>query len=102
MYRAAVCAIISELNRQGRLKVVDSFDIAEAKTKSLVSKLSEMGVERPLIVTEDATEALYLAARNLPYVQVRDVQGLDPVALVGAENVIMTAEAVKKVEEWLA
>jgi large subunit ribosomal protein L4 len=102
MYRAAVCAIISELNRQGRLKVVDSFDVAEAKTKALVAKLNEMGIARPLIVTEDGSEALFLAARNLPYVQVRDVQGLDPVALVGAEYVIMTAEAVKKVEEWLA
>ena len=102
MYRAAVCAIISELNRQDRLKVVDSFDIEAPKTKDLVAKLNEMGVARPLIVTENGTEALFLAARNLPYVQVRDVQGLDPVALVGAENVIMTAEAVKKVEEWLA
>ena len=102
MYRAAVCAIISELNRQGRLKVVDSFDVAEAKTKALVAKLNEMGIARPLIVTEDGSDALFLAARNLPYVQVRDVQGLDPVALVGAEYVIMTADAVKKVEEWLA
>jgi large subunit ribosomal protein L4 len=102
MYRAAVCAIISELNRQGRLKIVDAFDIAEPKTKALVAKLNEMGIAHPLIVTENGTEALFLAARNLPYVQVRDVQGLDPVALVGAEYVIMTAEAVKKVEEWLA
>ena len=102
MYRAAVCAIISELNRQGRLKVVESFDVAEAKTKALVAKLNEMGIAHPLIVTEDGSDALFLAARNLPYVQVRDVQGLDPVALVGAEYVIMTADAVKKVEEWLA
>jgi large subunit ribosomal protein L4 len=102
MYRAAVCAIISELNRQDRLKIVDSFDIDEPKTKALVSKLKEMDIAHPLIVTENGTDALYLAARNLPYVQVRDVQGLDPVALVGAEYVIMTAEAVKKVEEWLA
>ena len=102
MYRAALCAIISELARQDRLKVVDSFDVDAPKTKALVSKLGEMGVARPLIVTEDGTENLFLAARNLPYVQVRDVQGLDPVALVGAQNVIMTAEAVKKVEEWLA
>ena len=102
MYRAALCAIISELARQDRLKVVDSFDVDAPKTKALVSKLGEMGVARPLIVTENGTENLYLAARNLPYVQVRDVQGLDPVALVGAQNVIMTAEAVKKVEEWLA
>jgi len=102
MYRAAICAIISELNRQDRLKVVDSFDVAEPKTKALIAKLDEMGIAHPLIVTEEATEALYLAARNLPYVEVRDVQGLDPVALVGARTVIMTADAVKKIEEWLA
>jgi large subunit ribosomal protein L4 len=103
MYRGALCAILSELNRQGRLMVVDSFDLAEPKTKALVAKLGEYGLaKRPLIVTEDGSDALYLAARNIPYVQVRDVQGLDPATLVGADNVVMTTEAVKKVEEWLA
>jgi len=102
-YRAAIAAILSELNRQGRLKVVESFDVDAPKTKGLVEKLSglELG-NRPLIVTEDASENLFLSARNLPYVQVRDVQGLDPVALVGADSVLITADAVKKVEEWLA
>jgi large subunit ribosomal protein L4 len=61
-----------------------------------------MKVGSPLIVTESGSENLYLAARNIPYVQIRDVQGLDPAALVGAQHVVMTAEAVKKVEEWLA
>lgn len=103
MYRGALCAILSELNRQGRLMIVDAFDLAEPKTKSLVAKLGEYGLaKRPLIVTENGSEALYLAARNIPYVQVRDVQGLDPETLVGADNVVMTTEAVKKVEEWLA
>ncbi|KFN44319.1 50S ribosomal protein L4 [Arenimonas oryziterrae] len=103
MYRGALCAILSELNRQGRLSVVEEFDVAEGKTKVLVSKLTEMGLSmRPLIVTENGSDALYLAARNIPYVQVRDVQGIDPAALVGAEHVVMTADAVKKVEEWLA
>ncbi|KFN49605.1 50S ribosomal protein L4 [Arenimonas composti] len=102
MYRAAVAAIISELNRQGRLKVVDAFDVAEPKTKALVAKLAEMQAERPLIVSEEPSDALYLAARNIPYVQVRDAQTIDPVALVGAGTVIMTAESVKKIEEWLA
>ena len=103
MYRAAISSILSELNRQGRLKVVESFDIDAPKTKGLVEKLAgyELG-KRPLIVTEDASENLFLSARNLPYVQVRDVQGLDPVALVGADSVLITADAVKKVEEWLA
>ena len=103
MYRAAIAAILSELNRQGRIKVVESFDIEAPKTQGLVAKLKELEVgRRPLIVTEEATENLYLSARNLPYVEVRDVQGLDPVALVGADSVVVTADAVKKIEEWLA
>ena len=103
MYRAAIASILSELNRQGRITVVESFDVDAAKTKGLVSKLAELNAgKRPLIVTEDATDNLYLSARNLPYVQVRDVQGLDPVALVGADTVLVTTDAVKKIEEWLA
>jgi len=103
MYRAAICAILSELNRQNRLKVVDAFDIDATKTKTLIDKLKGLEVgQRPLIVTEEASEHLYLSARNLPYVEVRDVQGLDPVALVGADSVVVTADAIKKIEEWLA
>ena len=103
MYRAAIASILSELNRQGRITVVESFDIDAPKTKGMVAKLAELKAgKRPLIVTEEATDNLYLSARNLPYVQVRDVQGLDPVALVGADTVVVTTDAVKKIEEWLA
>ena len=103
MYRAAMAAILSELNRQGRITVVEGFELDSPKTSGMVAKLQELKVgQRPLIVTEDATENVFLSARNLPYVQVRDVQGLDPVALVGADSVVMTADAVKKIEEWLA
>ena len=102
-YRAAMAVILSELNRQGRIKVVESFDVDAPKTAGLVARLKEFDLgKRPLIVTEDASENLYLSARNLPYVEVRDVQGLDPVALVGADSVLVTTEAVKKIEEWLA
>lgn len=103
MYRAAIASILSELNRQGRLKVVDAFDVDAPKTSGLVAKLKESEAgQRPLIVTEEASENLYLSARNLPYVEVRDVQGLDPVSLVSADTVLITADAVKKIEEWLA
>ena len=103
MYRAAIASILSELNRQGRITVVEAFDVDAPKTKGLVAKLEGLNVgKRPLIVTEEATDNLYLSARNLPYVQVRDVQGLDPVALVGADTVVVTTDAVKKIEEWLA
>ncbi|MCX7555955.1 50S ribosomal protein L4 [Xanthomonadaceae bacterium JHOS43] len=102
MYRGAISSIISELFRQDRVKVVHDIAIEEAKTKALIARLGELGVARPLIVTESANEALYLAARNIPYVEVRDVQGLDPVVLVGADSVVVTVEALKKIEEWLA
>ena len=103
MYRGAMCAILSELNRQGRLTVVEQFEIDAPKTKTMIAALEKLGLsKRPLIVTENGSDALFLAARNIPYVQVRDVQGLDPASLVGAEHVVMTSEAVKKIEEWLA
>ena len=103
MYRGAMCAILSELNRQGRLTVVEQFEIDQPKTKTMLAAIDKLGLsKRPLIVTETGSEALYLAARNIPYVEVRDVQGLDPASLVGAEHVVMTSEAVKKIEEWLA
>jgi len=103
MYRAAMSAILSELNRQGRLHVVESFDVTETKTSAFAEKLKGFDLgKRPLIVTEEASDSLYLSARNLPYVQIRDVQGLDPVSLVGADSVLVTADAIKKIEEWLA
>lgn len=103
MYRAAMKAILSELARQDRLTIVDAFDVEATNTKSLIAKLKDLNVgKRLLIVTEDASEHLYLSARNLPYVEVRDVQGLDPASLVGADTVVITADAVKKIEEWLA
>lgn len=102
MYRGAMSSILSELLRQDRVKVVQSITVDEPKTRALVAKLGELDVNRPLIITEDANEALYLAARNLPYVEVRDVQGLDPVVLVGARSVVITVDALKKIEEWLA
>lgn len=102
-YRVAIRSILSELNRQGRLKVVGDFGIDTPKTKSMVAKLAELEVSgRVLLVSEDASEALYLASRNIPYLHVVDVMALNPVSLVGSDYVVMTVEAVKKVEEWLA
>jgi large subunit ribosomal protein L4 len=102
MYRGALQSILSELNRLGRIKVVESFELDAPKTKDLVAKLAQFEGKRPLIVTESGSDSLFLAARNIPYVEVRDVQGLDPVVLVAADYVLVTVDAVKKIEEWLA
>jgi large subunit ribosomal protein L4 len=103
MYRGALRSILSELNRHGRLLVVNSIELEQPKTQLLVAKLAELKLgKRPLLVTESGSEGLYLSARNIPYVEVRDVQGLDPVSLVAADHVVVTVDAVKKIEEWLA
>ena len=101
MYRAALRSIMSELARQDRLMVVESMDIEAPKTKLLVQQLGEYGVDNVLIVSAEVGENLYLAARNLHKVDVRDVDGVDPVSLIGHEKVIVTVDAVKKFEEML-
>ncbi|WP_439135687.1 50S ribosomal protein L4 [Pseudomaricurvus sp.] len=101
MYRAALRCILSELTRQERLVVVESFDIEAPKTKSLVQQLAQYDLKDALIVSEQVSENLYLASRNLHKVDVRDVQGVDPVSLIRFDKVVMTVSALKKFEEIL-
>ncbi|SHI26594.1 50S ribosomal protein L4 [Ferrimonas marina] len=102
MYRAALRSILSELVRQERLVVVENFSVEAPKTKELVSKLKEMDLSDVLIVTGEVDENLFLASRNLYKVDVRDVDGIDPVSLIAFDKVLMTADAVKQIEEKLA
>lgn len=101
MYRAAMQSIMSELARQDRLMVVESMNLEAPKTKLLVQQLGAFGVDNVLIVSAEVNENLYLAARNLHKVDVRDVDGIDPLSLIGHEKVIVTVDAVKKLEEML-
>ena len=102
MYRGAMKSILSELVRQERLIVVDNFSVEAPNTKELVAKLKELELTDALIVTSEVDENLFLAARNLYKVDARDVAGIDPVSLIAFDKVVMTAEAVKQVEEMLA
>lgn len=101
MYRGALRSILSELVRQERLIVVSEFKAETPKTKAMVTKLAELQVSNALIVTETVDENVYLSARNIPHVDVRDVVGVDPVSLVAHDKVIMTVDAIKKFEEML-
>lgn len=102
MYRGAMRSILSELVRQDRLIVVEKFAVEAPKTKELVGKLKELDLNDVLIVTGEVDENLFLASRNLYKVDVRDVDGIDPVSLIAFEKVLMTADAVKQIEEKLA
>lgn len=102
MYRGAMSSIVSELIRQERLILVDKFELEAPKTKDLADKLNKLNVTDVLIVTEEVSENLYLASRNLYKVGVCDIAAIDPVSLVGYEKIVMTGSAVKKLEEVLA
>ena len=102
MYRGAIQSILSELVRQERLVVVEKFGVEAPKTKELLTKLQALDLKDVLIVTPEVEENLFLAARNLYKVDVRDVTGIDPVSLIAFDKVLMTADAVKQIEEMLA
>ncbi|MFO7859079.1 MAG: 50S ribosomal protein L4 [Ectothiorhodospiraceae bacterium] len=102
MYRGAMRSILSELVRQQRLMVLDKIELEAPKTRELAAQLKKLGAEDALIVTAELDEKLYLASRNLPHVAAIDAEAIDPVSLVGFGKVIMTAAAVKRVEEKLA
>lgn len=102
MYRSAMRSILSELIRQERLTIVDTFSLDAPKTKDLVEKLVAINFESGVIVTDAADDNLSLSARNLHKVDVLTASEINPVSLVGSVNVIMTVGAVQKIGEMLA
>lgn len=102
MYRGAMQCILAELVRQERLILVEELSISAPKTKELIAKLSELNAPRALIVTKDVDENLYLAARNIPHVNVLGTNEVDPVSLIAFDKVVMSVEAAKQFEEALA
>jgi large subunit ribosomal protein L4 len=102
MYRAAMQSILSELVRQDRLVVADSFSVESHKTKAFIAKLNEMDLKNVLIIADDIDENLYLAARNVPHVGVTEASAIDPVSLIAFEKILVTVSALKKLEETYA
>lgn len=102
MYRGAMQSILSELIRQDRLIVTEDFSVEAPKTKEVQVRLKSLELTNVLIVVEDVDNNLYLSTRNLHGVEVIDVQGVNPVNLIGFEKVLFTVGALKKAEEMLA
>ena len=102
MYRAGMRSMLSELNRQQRIIVVEDIAVDTPKTKQMSAKLADLGVVKTLIITETGDEKLYLSARNLPNVEITDVAGMNPVNLVRYDHVVVTVGAVRAIEEGLS
>lgn len=101
MYRAGMCSILSQLAREDRLKVVESFSVDAPKTSQLAQRLKQMGMDSALVITDSVDQNLYLSARNLPNVRVLDVNHADPVSLIRFKHVVLTKKAVARFEEIL-
>ena len=99
MYRGAMRSVLSELVRQERLIVTPELTLSATKTKELRGKLEQLGFTTGLIIVEAFDMKLWLAARNLPNVAVLEAQLIDPVSLVGADKIVVTAAALKIIEE---
>ena len=102
MYRAGVRSILSQLAREGRLAVVDKFEVEAPKTKLIASKLKQMRLESVLLITDAFDENLHLASRNLQSIAIVEPEYADPVSLVYFDRVLMTRGALAKVEEMLS
>ena len=102
MYRVGMRSLVSELVRQQRLIVISELGVSEPKTKVMHQKLADLGVSDALILTDGLDSSVYLAARNIPNIQVMDVAIVDPLSLVSQENVVIDQAALKKLEERLS
>jgi len=102
MYRAGICSILSQLAREGRLSIVENFSVEAPKTKLLSQKLKSMGLDSVLIITDNLEENLLLASRNLPGVLIVEPRQADPVSLVFYKKILITKQALAKIEELLA
>ena len=98
MYRSALRSILSELVRQDRLVVVDDFLLAEPTTTMALAALNKLGVNDVLIVCDEITENLFLAARNIPHIGMADVSAVDPVLLISYDKVVVTQKALAGLE----
>jgi large subunit ribosomal protein L4 len=101
MYRAGLRAILSQLAREDRIAVVDSFTLEAPKTRLAVAKLRDMGMDSVLIITDTLDENVYLATRNLPHVAVIETRYADPLSLIHYKNVLITKPAIAQLEEML-
>jgi large subunit ribosomal protein L4 len=102
MYRAGVRSILSQLAREGRLAVVEKFEVEAPKTKLVASKLKQMGLDSVLLITDSFDETLHLASRNLQSIAILEPEYTDPVSLVYFDRVLITRSALTKVEEMLS
>lgn len=100
--REALLSALSLKNRDGKIIVVDKFELEAAKTKIMVKALAELKVESAVIVIAQSNETIERSARNLPKIKVLRVEGVNVYDLLRYDHLILTQEALQRLEERLA
>jgi large subunit ribosomal protein L4 len=100
--REALLSALSLKNREGKIIVVDKFELDEIKTKLMVKALAELKVDSALVVIPQSDIKIERSARNLPKIKVLRVEGLNVYDLLRYEHLILTEGALKRLEERLA
>ncbi|WBF65536.1 MAG: 50S ribosomal protein L4 [Candidatus Kinetoplastibacterium crithidii] len=101
MYRSGMRSILSQLVREDRLAVIESFELSSPKTRLAANKIKSFGLTSVLIVLEEIDENIYLATRNLPHIAVTETRYIDPLSLVHYKKILFTRGAIKQLEEML-
>lgn len=101
MYRAGISSILSQLIRDNRLHVIESFCVDSYKTKALLMKLENLGLSNVMIITDEIDNNLYLSSCNIPNVAVVEVNNIDPISLLKFKKTLVTSDGLKKIEELL-
>ncbi len=99
--RLALKTALSAKLKDGELIVIDRLDFERPRTKEMVSLLSSLGVNghSVLIVTPDKQENVYLSARNIPGVKVMRATDLNTYEVLVHDRVLITKEALQKIQE---
>jgi large subunit ribosomal protein L4 len=103
VYRKAICCILAELYRNNHLLVVDSLSLETPKTKEFLQYVEQrkLGSQSILMITDEVTENLYLATRNLFNVEIVDTNEVNPYVMMKFEKVLITEKAMTQLEERL-
>ena len=96
--REALLSALSLKKREGKIIVVDKFDLEQVKTKLMVQALKELKVESAVIVISQPNEKIERSARNLPKVKVLRVDGVNVYDLMRYDHLILTEDALRQLE----
>jgi len=96
--KGALRSAVALKAQEGKLVVVDKFELPEAKTKEFAKILKDLSIQEGLIVIEGKDEVLERSSRNIPSIKVLRVEGLNVYDIMRYDTLVMTQQAIEKLE----